>query len=356
MLRYQKKPLLSRVKLSAEESIAFFQQFATLLSAGIPILQCCDILAKTQTSQAFQQVMAYCKKEITAGNYLSTCLKQFPRTFDAIAYHLTVMGEQTGTLDKTLQRISFYQEKSLQFKRQLLRALFYPAVVMITALIVTLLMLTLIVPRFEALFNNMHTPLPHFTQAVVTLSQFLRQQAWLCWLLIPVGCLLKYYFTISLAFKQKIEALLLRFPYLKTIIPKIMAARFSRHFATLFAAGIPITEAFKILAPMMGNHFYTQALLSVQRDINYGLSLHASLQKNSLFPPLMTQMIKIGEESGTLEIMLMKCATQYEAEFEYWMSHLSQLLEPLIMIILGVLIGGLVIAMYLPIFKLGTII
>jgi type IV pilus assembly protein PilC len=360
-LRIRKKTLFYKLNstnqtITAQEITLFFRQLATLIIAGIPILQSCEILRQTQEKLSFRSIIATLKNEITAGRYLVSGLRKFPHYFDEITCHLIHIGEQTGTLETMLNRLALYKEKSIVLRKQIKQAMFYPAMVLITAFIVTIIMLTLVVPRFEELFQSMHGQLPLFTQYIIYLSHFIRHNMWLS--LIPViGFLIgSYYLKTSVKFKQYMDHVLLKIPFIHPVIKKIILARFARNFTTLFSAGIPLIEALKIIAPICGNFVYTKAINELHVNISTGRQLHIAMQINPLFPVLVTQMIKIGEESGKLELMLTKIADLYEADIDHLVINLSHLLEPLIMIVLGVLIGGLVIAMYLPIFKLGTIV
>lgn len=343
-------------KISAHDLALFFRQLATLITSGIPIVQSCEILRQSQEKMLLRNLINTIKNNVEAGKSLLNGLKQFPNYFDDLICQLVHAGEQTGTLETMLNRIAYTLEKSLALKNQIKQALFYPGMIFLVAIIVSFTLLTFVVPRFAELFQSMHGQLPVFTLLVVMLSQFLRNNLWLMALpllaSIFIGCFLKK----STAFRNFIDHIILKIPFMGNMIRKMILARFARSFATTFAAGVPITHALKIVAQTSGNYAYTCAILSLEQQISAGQPLHNTMQMNALFPPMTVQMVKIGEESGTLEHMLEKIADIYEADIDYWVANLSHLLEPLIMIILGVLIGGLVIAMYLPIFKLGTVI
>lgn len=345
----------NNVKISSLDVAIFFRQLATLITANIPIVQSCEILSRNQEKFQLKKLILSLKQEIESGKNLTKALQKFPRYFDDITCQLVHAGEKSGTLETMLKRIAQYKEKSIRLKKQILQALFYPTIIFIVAIIVSIMLLTLVVPRFADLFNTMHGHLPTFTLYIIALSNFMRSYAYLGILPLLAVILLSYFFKNSIRMKNKIDHLLLCTPFLGNLLKKIILARFSRNLATTFAAGVPITDALHIIAKISGNSIFTQAIMTLQKNVNSGQQLHLAMQQNPLFPAMPIQMIKIGEETGSLEHMLEKIAEWYEADIDHFIANLSQLLEPLIMIILGVLIGGLVIAMYLPIFKLGTV-
>lgn len=343
-------------KISTFDIALLFRQLATLLSSGIPIVQSCEILKQTQEKTNLKLLINDIKCEMEAGKNFVTGLKNFPCYFDNLTCNLIYAGEQTGTLESMLKRIAYDKEKSLKLKNQLKEALFYPAIVLSVAIIVSVIMLTLIVPRFSELFQNMHSQLPAFTQLIVQFSIFFRSNIWLGTFPLIGLFLFIFLFKKFLKFRKRIDFFVLKIPFFNTILKKIILARFMRNLAITFSAGVPITDALILIAEASGNYAYTEAIISLKTHIALGQQLHVTMQKNPLFPILSVQMIKIGEESGQLQEMLNKVAELYENDIHLLIANLSHLLEPLIMVILGVLIGGLVIALYLPIFKLGTII
>lgn len=340
-------------KITALDISIFFRQFATLIAAGVPIIQSCEILLQSQNNLALRAIIAVIKTDLETGKNLALGLRKFPLYFDDFTCHLIHIGEQTGTFVAILKRIAFHKEKMLSFKNKIKQALFYPAIISIVAIIVCLIMLTMIVPRFAELFENTQQSLPAFTLSIIYLSQFIRNYGWV--LLFPICSIiaLRFYFINFPQYKYALDSL--KIPILHTFFQKIIITNFVRSLATSLSAGAPITDILKIIAKTSRNNTYTQALRGLQIEISNGQQLHKAMQKNILFPNLLIQMVKIGEESGMLEHMLEKIADLYEADIDYSANNLSHLLEPLIMVILGVLIGGLVIAMYLPIFKLGNV-
>lgn len=349
--------LSRKQKISSLDITVLFRQLATLISSGVPIVQSLEVLRQSNHDHfSLQKLIQSIKHEIENGKTLMNSLCKFPRYFDNLTCHLVNAGEQSCTLDKILKRIASHKEKSHALKRQIKQALFYPSLIFFTAIAMSITMLTFVVPRFAELFQSMHKELPAFTQLIIFLSTLIRDQYWLILPFLILSVITFYYFKVSPQFKNKIDYYILKIPFLNTIIKKIILARLTRTLAITYSAGIPITQALKIIANIAGNTTYSKAITTIQTRVTLGQQLHTAMRMNALFPAMPIQMIKIGEESGTLEHMLEKIAELYESDIDHLISNLNQLLEPLIMITLGVLIGGLVIAMYLPIFKLGTVI
>lgn len=342
-------------KISTFDVAIFFRQLATLMTAGVPLVQGCNILQKSQEKIALQQLIITLKREIEIGKSLASGLRHFPRYFDELTCHLIHTAEQTGTLDIMLKRIAHNKETAINIKNKIKQVLLYPALIVLVAVIVSIIMLTVVVPRFAELFQNMHDQLPAFTRLILHLSHWLRSDGWIGFLL-GLSCLILIYYLHQLPqLKSHKDQFILKLPRIGNIIKKIILACLARNLAITLVAGVPVTEALKSIAYTSGNHIYTQAILKVQSEIAKGQYLHHAMQLDSLFPAMMTHMIKIGEESGMLTAMLEKTAEIYESDIDHLFANLSHVLEPLIIIVLGVLIGGLVIALYLPIFKLGTL-
>lgn len=352
----QKKIFHTNKKITVLDIALFFRQLTALISAGSPLMQSCDILQKSQEKEKCQKLIMNIKNEIASGNNFANSLRKFPQHFDSLTCHLVQTGEQTGTLSIMLKRITHHKEKSIALKKQLIKALFYPITLFLIAIIVTIIMLTCIVPRFAELFQNMHGQLPPLTLAVISLSTIFKNYFWLSITLLPCSVLFTYYLKKSKKLRHQVDSFLLSFPLIGKILQKSILARLMRNLATTFSAGISITDSLNIIAYTSGNIVYTKLILSLKNQVTSGQPLHIAMHNHYLFPSIAVQMIKIGEESGTLAAMLEKMADFYESDVENIIANCSQLLEPLIMVILGVLIGGLVLAMYLPIFKLGTII
>ncbi len=343
-------------KISATDIVFLYRQLAALIQAGIPIVQSCDILLQNQKNLSFRLMIKTIKNNIEMGKNFVAGLRKFPHIFDAFTCHLIQVGEQTGTLDLMLTRAAHYKEKSLSLKNKIKQALLYPTIILCVALIISLSMLIFIVPRFAELFENFHGKLPVFTQAVLQLSQGIRQDYPYFILLIFSAIAFFQTYKKSPAYLRLLSQLSLKLPSIRYFMQKILCARFARMLATLISAGIPIVEALHMTKESSQHPLFLQALNSLQFNIASGQRIHQAMLRGQLFHPLMIHMVKVGEETGALDVMLEKVAEFYESEIDHWVNTFSQLLEPLIIIILGVLIGGLVFAMYLPIFKLGTVI
>lgn len=341
--------------ISSLDFSLFFRQLSALITAGIPILQGLNILKQNQSNKTLEYLLMIIEKNLEAGNTLSDCVSKFPRYFDKLTCHLIQIGELSGTLPSSLNRIAIHKENILVIKNKMKQALFYPAIILITALIVSVIMLTVVIPRFAELFTSMHATLPLFTLTIIHLSEFIRHYYWTAFFPIFAIILLIYYAKRSKFFRYRLESILFRMPSLGSLYMKIILSRFCRTLATTFHAGIPIDQSLKIIAHATASDLYAHSILKLRLAITKGQQLHQSMQRQWLFPDLLVQMIKIGEETGTLEKMLDKITNIYEADLDHWLTMCSHILEPLIITILGVLIGGLVIAMYLPLFKLGTV-
>lgn len=341
--------------ISSLELTLFFRQLSALISAGIPIVQGFDILRESQSNKMLRQLLATIKMDLEAGNTLSNCLSKFPKFFDTLTCHLIQTGEQSGMLAIALERIALHKEKLLFIKNKIKQVLFYPVIVMVAALAVSLTMLTVVIPRFAELFQSMHSSLPAFTLAIIHLSDLIRHYYWVSLFPMLAIILFTYHIQRSKVLKYKIERFILQLPYIGSLYMKIILSRFCRTLATTFTAGVPINDCLSTIAYANGSNLYGQTILKLRVQITKGQQLHQAMQREKFFPALLVQMVKIGEESGTLSKMLEKIASIYEADIDHWVTMCGHLLEPLIIAILGVLIGGLVVAMYLPIFKLGTV-
>lgn len=343
-------PKKSEIKLSI-----FFKQLNTLLSAGIALTQSLEIIYKSNEKNKINDVLLVLKKEVESGKSFSESLRTFPIIFPPFVYHLVYVGEYSGTLDRIMEMLVEYYENQLILKNQIKQALFYPTIVLSLTLMITLFMLIYIVPKFEELFQTIQGTLPSFTLFILHVSNFLRSHFLMFILSISTIIIYCGYFHKK-AYSESLNFLCFKIPYLKTLIKKVIFIRFSKTLAITLKAGIPLAEALKIIAPIMSNQVYSNAILKLHKQVFEGNSLYICMERELLFLPLSIQMIKIGEESGSLDDMLGKVAELYQQEFSHFIKNLNHLLEPLIMVILGVLIGSLIIAMYLPIFKLGTVI
>lgn len=358
-IKMKPRPLFSfsKQKIPSSMIALFTRQIATMLSAGIPIVQALGILAQAQTHPLMQTLLLQMKSDIESGLSFAKALNQHTTYFNEFYCHLVAAGEQSGTLEEMLNRIATYREKMASLKNKVKKALFYPATVISIALLITTGLLIFVVPKFNAVFTSFGAELPAPTLAVIALSSFIQHYWWI--ILAGIGLFLTgliHFKTRSPNFAAYLDRWLLRLPLLGGILHKSSIARFARTLSTTFAAGLPLTDALQTVADSAGNIIYSHAILQMRTAITTGVSIHDAMQKTHLFPSMATQMVAVGEESGSLEIMLNKVADYYEEQVNYMIDNLSSLLEPLIMVILGVLIGGLVIAMYLPIFRMGNVI
>ena len=346
-----------RKKIHPKEVTLFVRQMATMLTAGIPIVQTVDLIARGQTNPVFQQLLLTIKTNIETGTPPSEAFRKYPNLFNTLLCNLVEAGEQSGTLDTMLNRIASYREKIEALSAKAKKALIYPAAVIIVAILVTAILMIFVVPQFESLFKSFGADLPAMTLFVISLSNIIHTYAgFLVGFLVLAVIGFLQTLKRSEKFAYLIDKIILRLPIVGTVITKAIIARFARTLSTTFAAGLPLIDALKAVSGATGNRVYAHATLKMRETISSGQSLQTAVKSTHLFPPMALQMIIIGEESGTLESMLSKIADFYEADVDTTVDNLSNLLEPAILVILGVLVGGLVIAMYLPIFKLGNVV
>lgn len=354
-LRVYRKFNFTSVKPTEMDIALFCRQLSTLLNAGVSLTHACATLKYSEEKTHFRNMITSIEIQLNSGKNLTNCVKQFPTYFDSFTQQLIQLGENTGKLDHCLLRIANYKEKMLTLKKQIQQTLFYPITICIISLIVMLIMLIFIIPRFAELFHNMHHQLPFLTECVLSISQFLIHYDWIFLFIMATFIILIHHSLRSAQFKSKVDRLIIRLPIIGILMKKNILAKIARNLATAISAGMTISDTLRLLSSCTRNLSYTQAIHRLHYDIARGLQLHSAMQPNPLFPPVFVQMIKVGEETGMLDTMLEKIAILYEADVDHFIAYLKQLLEPLIMIILGVLIGGMVIAMYLPVFKLGTV-
>lgn len=342
--------------LKATDLTAFSRQIATLLTAGIPLLQALEVISRS-CKPAMQMLVITLKDTIAAGSTVAETLRKYPQHFNTLYCSLVAAGEKIGALDVMFERIAFYKEKTDFLKGKIKKALFYPAAVLIVATAVLLGMLIFVIPQFETLFVGFGASLPLPTRILIKGAHFFQQKGWLFIVLLPlVIAIIKMGFRYSPALVHSYDRWLLKFPIIGNILAKTAIARFARTLATSYAAGLPLLEALTLVADAAGNRLYEQAIIRMRMDVAAGQVLHQSMRQAGLFPSIAIQMVAIGEESGTLEVMLNKIAGVFEEDVANIVASFSSLLEPIIMVVLGVVIGGLVIAMYLPIFKLGSVV
>jgi len=354
-VRKERKLFSSGSSITPMDIAVFSRQLATMLTAGIPLVQSFEIVGVGHEKPKMQKLILDIKADIESGTALHEALKKHPLYFDDLYVNLVEAGEQAGALESLLDKVATYKEKTEALKKKIKKALFYPAAVLAVAVIVTLVLLIFVIPQFEALFKGFGADLPAFTRMVIDLSQFVQTQGW--WLAIMIGgavFAIGYFHKRSRAMRHFVDRMMLKIPVLGPILVKAAIARFARTLSTMFAAGVPLVEAMESVAGATGNILYEQATLRMKDEVATGLRLQRAMENTGLFPNMVIQMIAVGEESGSLDEMASKVADFYELEVDSAVDALSSLLEPLIMVILGVLVGGLVVAMYLPIFKLGA--
>lgn len=352
------KSLFSAGKKIKPMDIALFtRQMATMMKAGVPLLQSFDIIGEGLENPNMRDLVNAVKQEVAAGNSFATALRKKPEYFDDLYCNLVDAGEQAGALENLLDRVATYKEKTEALKSKIKKAMNYPIAVVVVAVIVTAILLIKVVPSFAEVFKSFGAELPAFTQFVVGMSEGL-QEWWFVFLFGIAGSI--YAFSEakkrSQNFREWIERTSLKLPVVGDILYKSAVARYARTLSTTFAAGVPLVEALDSVAGAAGNVVFKTAVNKIKQDVSSGTQLNFSMRTTNVFPSMAIQMTAIGEESGALDVMLDKVATYYEAEVDNAVDGLTALMEPIIMAVLGVLVGGLIIAMYLPIFQLGNVV
>ncbi len=335
----------------------FARQLATMLGAGIPLVQAFEIVGNGHEKPSVQKLILDIKADVEGGTSLHEALAKHPLYFDDLFVNLVEAGEQAGALEGLLDKIATYKEKTEALKKKVKKALFYPAAVLVVAVIVTVILLVFVIPQFESLFKGFGADLPAFTQFVIDLSKFVQDKG--IYIAVVAGAAaygFVYFKKRSKKMREILDRVVLKLPIIGPILNKAAIARYARTLSTMFAAGVPLVEALESVAGATGNIVYENAVLRMKDEVATGQRLQRAMEATGLFPNMVIQMIAVGEESGSLDEMSGKVATFYEAEVDNAVDAMSSLLEPLIMAILGVLVGGLVIAMYLPIFKLGSVV
>lgn len=353
-----KKKTYSTGKRITEQDISLFtRQLATMMKAGVPLLQSFDIVGKGHANPSVSKLLLDIRADIETGTSLNQAFRKYPLYFDSLFCNLVGAGEQAGILEDLLTRLAIYKEKTLTIKKKIKSALTYPIAILSVAFIVTAVIMIWVVPAFKQVFSSFGADLPGPTLFVVAISDFFVKY----WYLIFGGIAATLYFFFqawqrSLKMQQFMDKLLLQLPIFGIVIRKATMARWTRTLSTMFAAGVPLVEALDSVGGASGNAVYLEATVKIQTEVTAGTSLTVAMQNADVFPNMVTQMVSIGEESGSLDGMLGKVADFYEEEVDEAVASLSSLMEPFIMVILGVIIGGLVVALYLPIFKLGAVV
>ena len=350
-----KKQRMGRGGSVGEKDLALFtRQLATMMKAGVPLLQSFDIVAKGAPNPAVGRLLTDIKTEVETGSSLAAAFRKYPLYFDALFCNLVQAGEQAGILETLLDRLATYKEKILAIKSKIKSALFYPVAIIAVAFIITAVIMIFVIPAFKSVFASFGADLPTPTLVVMAISEYFVQYWWLMFGVLGGGI---YGFLEawkrSLSVQIFMDRLALRLPIFGDVIRKATIARWTRTLSTMFAAGVPLVEALDSVAGAAGNYVYLMATKQIQSEVSTGTALTASMQASNVFPSMVIQMVQIGEETGALDSMLSKVADFYEAEVDDAVEALSSLMEPIIMVVLGTLIGGMVVAMYLPIFKLG---
>jgi type IV pilus assembly protein PilC len=342
-------------KITPKDIAVFFRQLATMMSAGVPLVQAFEIIGRGHDNEGMRELILKIKAEVESGTSLSETLAKHPLHFDNLVISLVGAGEHAGVLEVLLDKIATYKEKTEYLKAKIKKAMFYPTAVIVVAVIVTAILLIFVVPQFEELFSNFGADLPAFTRVVVNLSEFMQSYWWMVFGIIG-GAVVGFMQAKkrSRSFGRVLDRLILKLPIIGIIMHKAAVARYARTLSTMFAAGVPLVEALESVSGATGNVVYSDAVLMIRDSVATGQQLTFAMNQTGLFPNMVEQMVAIGEESGSLDSMLSKVADFYEQEVDDAVDALSSLLEPLIMSVLGILIGSLVVAMYLPIFKMGA--
>ncbi len=344
-------------KVTPGDIAIFSRQLATMMTAGIPLVQAFDIIGAGHDNPAMQKLILDIKADVEGGTALANALEKHPLYFDDLYVSLVGAGEQAGALETLLDKIATYKEKTEAIKKKVKKALFYPAAVVVVAFIVTAILLIFVIPEFESLFQGFGADLPAFTRMVIDISNFVRSQGFILAVLLVAS--ISGFIHLkkrSKAVQHFLDRAVLKLPIIGPILNKSAIARYARTLATTFAAGVPLVEALDSVAGATGNIVYESAVLKMRDEVATGTRLQRAMENTELFPNMVNQMIAVGEESGSLDEMSGKVADFYEEEVDNAVDSMSSLLEPLIMAVLGVLVGGLVIAMYLPIFKMGAVV
>ncbi|MCG7536319.1 type II secretion system F family protein [Pseudoalteromonas sp. OOF1S-7] len=354
------KPLFglsSTQKITPKDIAVVTRQIATMLTAGVALVQALDMIASGAKNKSLSKLITHIADEVKAGQPLAKSLRSHPRYFDELYCDLVESGEQSGALDRIFDRVALYKEKAEALKSKIKKAMFYPIAVLSVALIVTSILLIFVVPQFEEIFTGFGAELPGFTLMVLGISEFMQEYWWLFLIgLGGAGYAYKEALQRSAAVRHFNDRMVLQIPAIGEILKKAAVARYARTLSTTFAAGVPLVNALESAAGASGNIIYKNAILDIKGEVSSGNQMNWAMRNAKIFPDMVVQMVSIGEESGALDSMLAKVASIYEQEVDDAVDGLSSLLEPMIMVILGVLVGGLIVAMYLPIFQLGTVI
>lgn len=358
LVKRQSKPMFGGdPKITAVDIAVVTRQIATMLAAGVPLVQSIDLIANGSDKKQLRGLMQKVSAKVQSGLPLSEVLREHPKYFDELYCDLVKSGEQSGALDRIFDRIAIYKEKAEALKSKIKKAMFYPVAVIVVALVVTSILLIFVVPQFAEIFSSFGAELPAFTLLVIKISEIM--QAY--WYIVLAAIIVAFKvigtsYRTSLHFRTQMDAAILKAPVVGDILNKAAVARFARTLSTTFAAGVPLIEALESASGAAGNEIYRNAINDVRADVSAGGQMYLSMKTTNRFPEMVIQMVSIGEESGSLDDMLARIANIYEQEVDDAVDGLTALLEPLIMAVLGILVGGLIVAMYLPIFQMGSVI
>jgi type IV pilus assembly protein PilC len=342
--------------VSGKDIVLFTRQFATMIDSGLPLVQALDILAKQSDNKVFQKILRKVKEDVESGGTLSDALALHPKQFDTLYTNMISAGENGGILDVILERLSQHMEKAMKLKREIKAAMIYPSVVISAAVIVTTVLMVFVIPTFADLFSSFGSALPLPTQIVINMSNFVMTWWYLIFGSLGFGIFMFFRFLSTERGKEVIHPIALKIPIFGDIIKKVAVARFTRTLGTMLSSGVPIMEALNICARTAGNKVVERDVLRSRVAISEGKTMVEPLSESIVFPPMVVQMIGVGEQTGALDAMLTKIADFYEDEVDSAVASMKQLIEPIMILVLGVIIGALVIAMYLPIFKMGNIV
>ncbi|MEZ7771574.1 type II secretion system F family protein [Neisseria sp. 27098_8_112] len=356
-LRISKVKTARKRRITQEDITVFTRQLATMMKAGLPLMQAFEIVARGHSNPSMTEMLMQVRSDVEQGSALGKSFSKYPKYFDRFYCNLVSAGESGGVLESLLDKLAVYKEKTQAIKKKVKTALTYPIAIIVVAIALIFIMMMFVLPAFKEVYANMGAELPSLTQLVMNLSDLFVDYGWIMIILLIVSAFGLYKLhEKSPTFQKRIDALILRLPVFGTIVRKATIARWARTTSTLFAAGVPLVEVLDSVAGASGNILYEEATQDIRAKVTQGLSLTSSMQSTDMFPNMVIQMAAIGEESGSLDDMLNKAAEFYEDEVDNSVSRLSHLMEPIIMVVLGSLIGILLIAMYLPLFNLGNVV
>ncbi|MBW2690535.1 MAG: type II secretion system F family protein [Deltaproteobacteria bacterium] len=340
-------------KITTKDLVIFTRQFATMIDAGLPLVQCLDILGKQQDNKTFKTILIKVKEDVESGSTFADALKKHPKAFDTLYVNLVAAGEVGGILDTILNRLAAYIEKALKLKKQVKSAMTYPATIIGIAVLVISVILVFVIPQFQEMFESFGSQLPLPTRIVIWLSDFIQSYI----LVIIGGCFATVWLLKRIYRTPKgnllFDALFLKLPIMGTLVRKVAVSKFTRTLGTMISSGVPILDGLDIVARTAGNKIVENAIYKVAQSISEGKTIAEPLAESGVFPPMVCQMIAVGEQSGSIDTMLNKIADFYDDEVDDAVGNLTAMMEPLLMVFLGTAVGGLVVAMYLPIFQMG---